>query len=410
MNNIRRDSDGSLDHLLRDALEAPVTSGSRTDCLSAEIAAAFVDDALGSTERTAALAHAAGCTRCQSLLAAVARTSPPAQAASWWRIPTMGWLAPLSAAAVGMIIWAVLPQQATLQPARTAPSLSPATARGTGAVVPEPSASPSTSSASAPIEQRLESAANQDRPGAAAASEAPVTAPLISAQSASTPVAGTPPAGPPATAPATSAQPAYAPAANAPSMAAGPPASKDSAEKAVTTSQAAGSTAAKAAADPPVERAAQAAAPAPKAEAPTTFRALTTARQNGRLALAESVTTSPPVIASPDATSRWRIVAGGGVQRSIDAGATWERQQTGVTVTLTAGASPSPSICWLVGPRGAVVLSTDGRTWRRVAFPELVDLASVRATDERSATVLTSDGRSFVTKDGGLTWMRSSGA
>jgi photosystem II stability/assembly factor-like uncharacterized protein len=78
-------------------------------------------------------------------------------------------------------------------------------------------------------------------------------------------------------------------------------------------------------------------------------------------------------------------------------------------VTLTAGASPSPSVCWRGGPGGTVLLSTDGRMWRRVPFPEMTDLVSVRATDEHTATVTTLDGRTILTKDGGLTWVRSPG-
>jgi photosystem II stability/assembly factor-like uncharacterized protein len=114
----------------------------------------------------------------------------------------------------------------------------------------------------------------------------------------------------------------------------------------------------------------------------------------------------PTVIVSPNSTSRWRILADGAVQHSTDTGATWEVQPTGVAVMLTAGASPAPSICWLVGPQGIVLLSIDGRSWRRVAFPETVDLASVRATDDKTATVDTADGRTLGTTDGGLTWTR----
>src|SRR6185436_5741143 len=111
-------------------------------------------------------------------------------------------------------------------------------------------------------------------------------------------------------------------------------------------------------------------------------------------------------IVSSNPASRWRILANGGVQHSTDSGATWEVQSTGVTVMLTAGASPAPSICWLVGPQGIVLLSTDGRSWRRIAFPESADLTSVRATDDKSATVNTADGRAFSTTDGGQTWKR----
>ena len=112
------------------------------------------------------------------------------------------------------------------------------------------------------------------------------------------------------------------------------------------------------------------------------------------------------VIASTNPASQWRILTNGAVQHSTDGGTTWEVQPTGVTVMLTAGASPAPSICWLVGPQGIVLLSTDGRSWRRIAFPESADLTSVRATDDKSATVNTADGRAFSTTDGGQNWKR----
>jgi photosystem II stability/assembly factor-like uncharacterized protein len=51
-----------------------------------------------------------------------------------------------------------------------------------------------------------------------------------------------------------------------------------------------------------------------------------------------------------------------------------------------------------------VLLSTDGRSWRRVAFPEMADLAAVQAADAQTANVTTADGRMFRTTDGGLTW------
>jgi photosystem II stability/assembly factor-like uncharacterized protein len=118
-------------------------------------------------------------------------------------------------------------------------------------------------------------------------------------------------------------------------------------------------------------------------------------------------TAADSVIVSSIPVSRWRIVPDGAVQRSTDGGLTWLTQETGATVTLAGGASPSPSVCWLVGPVGTVLLSTDGRSWRRIAFPEATDLMSVRAIDDKSATVTASDGRTFSTKDGGLTWVRS---
>ncbi len=112
------------------------------------------------------------------------------------------------------------------------------------------------------------------------------------------------------------------------------------------------------------------------------------------------------VIVSSNPASRWRILQGGQVQRSADGGATWQTQTTGVSDTLSGGSSPSPSVCWLVGPRGIVLRTTDGRSWTRIPFPEAVPLTSIRATDDQTATVTTADGRQFVTEDGGRTWAR----
>jgi photosystem II stability/assembly factor-like uncharacterized protein len=109
-------------------------------------------------------------------------------------------------------------------------------------------------------------------------------------------------------------------------------------------------------------------------------------------------------IVSPDASTRWRIAPAGAVQYSTDGGATWQTQQTGADVTLTAGTSPAPRVCWLVGRRGRVLLSTDGATWQQVSIAEPIDLVSVRAIDAKSATVSAVDGRVFATADGGATW------
>ena len=108
-------------------------------------------------------------------------------------------------------------------------------------------------------------------------------------------------------------------------------------------------------------------------------------------------------IRSADPAVRWRI-ATGVVQRSTDGGSTWQSQDAGVTFQLVAGASSSSTVCWIVGRRGTILLSTDGQSWRHVVFPEAVDLASVRASSGESATVTTADGRVFSTDDGGVTW------
>jgi hypothetical protein len=109
-------------------------------------------------------------------------------------------------------------------------------------------------------------------------------------------------------------------------------------------------------------------------------------------------------IVSPNPLNRWRILPGGAVQRSTDGGATWQTQSTGVSVTLTAGASPAPLVCWLAGPGGRVLLTVDGATWKQVSLGQPIDLVAIRAEDDKSATVTAADGRTFSTADSGATW------
>jgi photosystem II stability/assembly factor-like uncharacterized protein len=53
-----------------------------------------------------------------------------------------------------------------------------------------------------------------------------------------------------------------------------------------------------------------------------------------------------------------------------------------------------------------VLVTTDGRSWERLSFPEVVDLVAIRATDDKTATVTAADGRRFTTTNRGQTWER----
>ncbi|HWJ57275.1 MAG TPA: YCF48-related protein [Vicinamibacterales bacterium] len=113
----------------------------------------------------------------------------------------------------------------------------------------------------------------------------------------------------------------------------------------------------------------------------------------------------PIVIVSPDRASQWRIVDAA-VERTADGGATWQAQPLGAAAAVRAGTAPSAQVCWLVGARGLVLLTTDGVTWRRIDVPEPIDLASIQASDGSHATVTATTGRTFATSDGGTTWGR----
>jgi len=110
-------------------------------------------------------------------------------------------------------------------------------------------------------------------------------------------------------------------------------------------------------------------------------------------------------VAPREGSVLWRVLGGRTVQQSVDAGATWATQYTADERTLLlAGAAPSSAACWLVGRRGAVFVTADGRTWQRAGFPATVDLIGVTATNGRAAVVTAADKRTFSTVDGGHSW------
>ena len=354
-----------LRETLRDAV-APASSASSASCIDTGMLAAWSDGTLSARERAAAESHASSCLRCQALLAAMARTSPPAAARGWWRASTIGWLVPVAVAAAAVLLWIDVQGR---RPARSAAP--PPVSAAASSTVREPS----TPSAERPAESKDAERAPQrtakaDEPRARTATGAAQSFARRAEQ-------------------ANAARGAMRDAAVAPSSPTPPPVaappSQTKATEVTTTSTADASPA-------------SAGKPVPPA------RALTEQVMIGaRAQLMGKALAVPTVVVSPDPNVRWRVV-NGGVERSIDGGTTWETQSTGVPATLTAGAAPSPTICWLVGPGGIVVLSNDGRTWQRVQFPEAIDLTSIRASDGTNATVTAADGRTFTTVDAGKTW------
>lgn len=392
---VQTDRDSSIERLLRDTLltrtskvsDVADTSDTGTDrCLDTVTLAAWAERTLGSRERSRAEAHAADCARCQAMLAAMTRTTATTVVAPWWRVHLMRWMVPVSAAAA-LIVWSVLPARPTFdtserakQIANAEPAASPQSTARAEARVPEPMGRPvapeGTKREAPQVEEKGQALrdagvefrradAREDKPAnAALATPEPPTRSIDAvgetrAKAMAEAVAVTPPP-PPAAAVATAAPP--------------PPAS----------------------ASPPA---------APERSA---FGAAQAAPQvaTDRLMTRQLAVVQAPPIVSPNSLNRWRLVPGGAVQHSTNGGSTWQIQQTGATTTLTAGASPSPLVCWLVGPRGLVLLSTDGATWKHVSLSDTIDLVSVRATDDKTATVTASDGRTLNTADGGATWRR----
>ena len=352
-----------MDHLLRDTLHGRASTPASA-CLDAEAAAAFADDTLPAEERWRAEAHVADCARCQALLAALVTMTPVPAPRAWWRRPAIAWLVPAAVAATAIVVWINIPPSSNITP--PVPNVSEArrsAERDSPRVTPPPAADAERLSQAAPDSRNAMSAlppSVQQR----SRSEAVLIEQAAAAQ-----------------APALADNQASVPPTAAPAL--------QSAAAEVTESREA-------------ERAEKVAEPPSLAET-VTFGTDTSERA---LARRLEVARDSAVVSS-NRISQWRIGTAGVVHHSTDGGSTWQTYSTGVNVPLTAGSSPSLMVCWLVGPGGLVLISTDeGRSWQRVPFPVAVDLVSIRAIDDKTATVVTADQRTFSTSDRGVTWSR----
>ena len=379
--------DDPFDRLLERAVSLEGSARPAGACLDAETVAAWADGSLTEPARAAVELHTADCERCLAMVAAFAKTAPPpveVQRSTWF---SLRWLVPVTTAIVVVGVWALL-QTRPEESRQVAPNAPPAI----DAIATAPATSP-------PPQQERGSAA-QTRP--APASEAKNAAPTLAARS---------------------------------RQAAGGPRRDEAREKnelqkrlpdgVITQSQTTTASATPAVVAPPNVPQPPAAASPPavapplpsQREAvsnPAPFVSAAAGRGGGG---AVGGIRAPLVIQSPDPNVRWRLasppmnitidgVSVSSIERSTDAGRTWTPQEPGVAGNmLLAGASPAPNVCWLVGRQGAVLLTTDGTSWRRIEFPEpKVDLVAVTARDALSAAVTTADRRVYQTDDGGKTW------
>lgn len=125
---------------------------------------------------------------------------------------------------------------------------------------------------------------------------------------------------------------------------------------------------------------------------------------NSKNAVVDVRTGAAPVIQSRDANVQYRITGSARIERSDDSGATWQGQRMKAASQILAGAVPSENVCWLVGRAGAILLTTDGKSWKKISPPADADFVAVTASDASSAAVTAADGRTFRTMDGGESW------
>jgi len=111
------------------------------------------------------------------------------------------------------------------------------------------------------------------------------------------------------------------------------------------------------------------------------------------------------IIATPARAVLWRVGPGGSIERSRDAGRTWQLQASNVDADLLAGAAPSETLCWVVGRTGTILRTTNGVRWEKIASPTTADWVGVQAQDALHARVIAAGGAIFVTEDGGQTWL-----
>jgi hypothetical protein len=381
--------DRSIDRLLR-RLEPGADLPATDACVDAETLAAWMDGSLSGEALDRAEHHAAGCARCQTMVASMARTAPETAARPWWRVLKVKWIVPIAAAATAVVLWVSVDRQQKAaegpvttvqtsrasQPAAPPAALADAQERSEGAgqnarLAREKDALARPAKAEAPTDARAQrkSLPGPLADGAVARQTIDSLGPSLqtrsgNAASVASPAAATPaPGAPPSTTPAVP---------NATPV----PASEPSVARPLAETVTA-----------PPESSAKA------------------VRMAGWAADAAAFATGVEIM-SPEPAFRWRLSAPATIQRSTDGGVTWKPQLAPAGIVLTAGSSPARDVCWIVGRAGAVLLSTDGTTWQLRPFPEAVNLTAVRAIDAKTAVVTTFNGSQFSTTDGGATWSR----
>jgi len=382
--------DQSLERLLKESLRTPLRAPQPGSCLDAETLAAWVDGSLAGGQLAAAQEHAADCVACQSTLAALARATPAAVSRErWWpRGLNARWLVPVAATATALAIWVAVPRDEYTRPPEQESAAAARTPLPQTEATSEPSAAADAPVSSGdrgaeprPLEQRAAEPSAAASEGASAGARS-VAAPPLEQSASEFRLEATEKTA--AVEAPTERQDAVGRSEALAPQAAAPAAVSAEADERRDNAPAAGRAEA---------RAQQPAAPAPAPAQAARSEAL-------------SASLAPPrvEIVSPNGSSRWRIGPAGAIEYSTNAGGSWQATPSGVTADLTAGASPSGTVCWVVGRTGTVLVTTDGRQWRRLTFPVAVDLAAVQATDARTAAVTSRDGRRFRTDDGGATW------
>jgi hypothetical protein len=298
-----------------------------------EALAAWSEGALPSNEARQVEAHLAGCATCQEMLAVFARTEPPHAVSSGvgsvrsrFRSVVSGfsrtnwrWAVPLAAAATVAAIWVAIPEEertAQLNPTAAAPAVS------------EPASPPveSVSADAASANSAKQEAARPDAPAGSLSDRVEPEARAEKAEQEKT--------------------------------------DQFASSRALDAKERDQDLKAEAAPSAPPTAAAQAAARAPAAPQPAQ-------EQNRSRAEAEATSLLPQAapleVVSPDPQVRWRIVPTGRLERSTNAGKTWEAVTLPQPVNVTAVRAPSATTAIVTAADGRQLRTDDqGKTWNLV--------------------------------------------
>jgi hypothetical protein len=424
-----RDHDAPMGRLLREAMRGG-DHAAPSDCLDPETLAAWVEGSLPVSERSFAEAHAARCSRCQAMLAAMTRTLPasapaPSAVRKWLIV-----LGPAAGVAAAVALWfAVEPRTGTfdrgapvpvaVESAAPVPTQTETRLGGTASADVKPDSNNEVKKDAAaereaspkPLEDARQDASRRDRPArvrgepsTTVKEEARTQAePPVQDREVPQPRAAASPPPPPAPLPQPEAaqQQTIRPPPQQAAPVSGPAQQPGQSQQAADRQAVEGQKAAQAQQEPTptsdrVTRSAE------KAGARPENYSIGSLNETVAMRVADVPTFS---VAPRDGSVVWRVLGGRTVQQSVDAGRTWTTQYIADGKTLLlAGAAPSSTVCWLVGRLGAVFVTADGRTWQRAALPATVDLIGVTATDARAAVVTAADKRTYSTADGGHSW------
>ena len=436
--------DRSLERLLRTKLgdEQGRALPPTDDCIDAETLAAWSDRTLPADALARIDAHLADCIRCQSLLATFAQTAPVVHAGvPFWQRWATRWIVPVAAvgtAGIAIVIWTSMHQRA-MQPAEPPAQLAKATQPPPEVIVPPvpPTVVPDSALRSAAKQLQANEAVAMKKPDTQRAQRAETVAggaPSAQTKTAATAVPSPappapqpsllPPPQPQLPPPATVAPPvgAGATAANAPAQSRVMGIAIDgvaTASDKLTASVVIAEFAAGAATEAVTKTLSDTVAVGGVAGAGGGSGRGGSGGGGGRGGGGGARATPPPPPPPPPAQNaamarqseiaaaavRWRIHLDGAVEKSTIGGNTWDRINFDPpNPPVTGGVAPSADVCWLIGRNGVVLRTIDGAKFQPITFPETVDLRSISAIDGLHATVATSDGRTFKTENGGLSW------